>query len=66
MSGAKIKNSGSDQFVLLPAGLRFGTRDVEIVREGNEVILREAQSRKGSYLKGRKPILSRTRRITPI
>ena len=57
MPTAKIKTSGSEQFVLLPAGFRLGARDVEIVREGNEVILRKIPGRKGDYRRGRKRLV---------
>jgi virulence-associated protein VagC len=59
---AKIKTSGSDQFVLLPVGFRFATRDVEILREGNELVIREVPSRRGDYQKGRKPSAPRALR----
>jgi virulence-associated protein VagC len=54
---AKIKTSGSEQFVLLPAGFRLGVRDVEIVREGNEVILRKVPGPKSDYRSGRKRLV---------
>jgi virulence-associated protein VagC len=56
---AKIKTSGSEQFVLLPAGFRLGMPDVEIVREGTDVILRKVPGRKGDYRKGRKRLIAR-------
>jgi virulence-associated protein VagC len=56
---AKLKTSGGEQFVLLPAGFRLGMRDVEIVREGNEVILRAIPVRKGDYRRGSKRLVVR-------
>jgi virulence-associated protein VagC len=56
---AKVKTSGGEQFVLLPAGFRVGMRNVEIVREGNEVILRKVLGRKGDYRRGSKRLVVR-------
>lgn len=59
MATAEIKTSGSEQFVLLPAGFRLGAMDVEILREGNEVILRMIPGRRGDYRRGRKRLVVR-------
>jgi virulence-associated protein VagC len=56
---AKLKTSGGEQFVLLPAGFRLGMRNVEVVPEGNEVILRKVPARKGVYRRGRKRLVAR-------
>lgn len=45
MTTAKVFQSGNSQAVRLPKEFRFNTREVEIYRRGNEVVLREkAQS----------------------
>ncbi len=45
MTTAKVFQSGNSQAVWLPKEFRFNTREVEIYRRGNEVVLREkAQS----------------------
>jgi virulence-associated protein VagC len=59
MATAKVKTSGSEQLVLLPTGFRLGMRNVEIVREGNEVILRAIPGRKGDYRRGSKRLVAR-------
>jgi virulence-associated protein VagC len=59
MATAKVKTSGSEQFVLLPPDLRLGMRSVEIVREGNEVVLRKIPGRKGEHRRGRKRLVVR-------
>lgn len=42
MPTAKVFKSGNSQAVRLPKEFRFRTREVEISRRGDEVILREA------------------------
>ena len=59
MATAKVKTSGSEQLVLLPSGLRLGMRNVQIVRKGNEVVLRKIPGRKGAYRKGSKRLVVR-------
>jgi antitoxin VapB len=45
MTTAKVFQSGNSQAVRLPKEFRFNTREVEIYRRGNEVVMREkAQS----------------------
>ncbi len=41
MTKARIFKSGNSQAVRLPKQFRFRVREVEILRRGNEVILRE-------------------------
>jgi antitoxin VapB len=45
MATAKIFRSGNGQALLLPKGFRFIGKTIEIVRRGDEIILRE--KRKG-------------------
>ena len=40
MMKAKVFNSGNSQAVRLPKAFRFGASEVEIVRRGDEVILK--------------------------
>ena len=40
MTTAKVFQSGNSQAVRLPKEFRFNTREVEIYRRGNEVVLR--------------------------
>jgi virulence-associated protein VagC len=56
---ARLKTSGSDQFVLIPADFRLGAGEVEIVRDGDEVILRRISGRKASYRRGSKRLVLR-------
>ncbi|HEX7325148.1 MAG TPA: type II toxin-antitoxin system VapB family antitoxin [Rhodanobacteraceae bacterium] len=39
---AKVFKSGNSQAVRLPKAFRFNTKEVEIFRRGDEVVLREA------------------------
>lgn len=41
MSTARVFKSGNSQAVRLPKKFRFNTRDVEIFRRGDEIVLRE-------------------------
>lgn len=41
MNTVKINHSGSSQNVQLPTGFQFDTDEVEILRRGDEVILRK-------------------------
>jgi antitoxin VapB len=41
MAVAKIFQSGNSQAVRLPKGFRFRSKEVEITRRGDEVVLRE-------------------------
>lgn len=41
MTTAKIFQSGNSQAVRLPKAFRFDTREVEIFRRGDEIVLRE-------------------------
>lgn len=41
MATAKVFKSGNSQAVRLPKKFRFKSREVEIFRRGNEIILRE-------------------------
>jgi hypothetical protein len=59
MATAKVKTSGSEQLVLRAPDLRLGMRNVEIVREGNEVVLRKIPGWKGAYRKGSKRLVMR-------
>jgi len=59
MRTARIKTSGGDQFVLLPADFRLGVDEVEIVRDGGEVVIRKLPSRKGTYRRGVKRLVAR-------
>ena len=43
MNTVKINHSGSSQNVQLPRGFQFDTDEVEILRRGDEVILRKKQ-----------------------
>lgn len=41
MSTARVFKSGNSQAVRLPKKFRFNTKDVEIFRRGDEIVLRE-------------------------
>jgi len=41
MATARVFRSGNSQAVMLPKGFRLRSREVEIVRRGDEIILRE-------------------------
>lgn len=41
MTTAKVFQSGNSQAVRLPKEFRFNTTEVDIVRRGNEIVLRE-------------------------
>lgn len=41
MPTAKVFQSGNSQAVRLPKAFRFDTREVEIFRRGDEIVLRE-------------------------
>lgn len=41
MTKARVFQSGNSQAVRLPKAFRFESREVEIFRRGNEVVLRE-------------------------
>lgn len=41
---AKVFQSGNSQAVRLPKAFRFDTREVEIFRRGDEVVLREKRT----------------------
>lgn len=41
MTTARIFQSGNSQAVRLPKAFRFDTREVEIFRRGDEIVLRE-------------------------
>jgi len=41
---AKVFKSGNSQAVRLPKDLRFKSKEVEIFRRGNEVVLREKEA----------------------
>lgn len=43
MSTAKVFKSGNSQAVRLPKEFQFDTKEVEIFRRGDEVVLREMQ-----------------------
>jgi antitoxin VapB len=43
MTTARVFRSGNSQAVRLPKEFRFSTSEVEILRRGDEVILRERQ-----------------------
>lgn len=43
MKKARVFKSGNSQAVRLPKEFRFNVKEVEIVRRGNEVVLREPQ-----------------------
>ena len=44
MPTAKVFKSGNSQAVRLPKDLRFKSKEVEIFRRGNEVVLREKEA----------------------
>jgi antitoxin VapB len=41
MATARVINSGGSQIVRLPKGIRIRTKEVEILRRGDELVLRE-------------------------
>ena len=45
MSFTKVFRSGNSQAVRLPKGFQFNSKEVEIFRRGNEIILRERQAK---------------------
>ncbi len=45
MSFTKVFQSGNSQAVRLPKGFQFNSKEVEIFRRGNEIILRERQTK---------------------
>ncbi len=45
MSFTKVFQSGNSQAVRLPKGFQFNSKEVEIFRRGNEIILRERQAK---------------------
>lgn len=50
MATAKIFQSGNSQAVRLPKEFRFRSKEVEITRRGNEVVLREKPQNLGDVL----------------
>ncbi len=46
---AKVFQSGNSQAVRMPKEFRFKSKQVEIERRGNEIILREARPRSTAY-----------------
>ena len=44
MSTARVFRSGNSQAVRLPKQFRFKSKEVEIFRRGNEVVLREKEN----------------------
>jgi antitoxin VapB len=44
MAKARVFQSGNSQAVRLPKAFRFEANEVEIVRRGNEVVLRETRA----------------------
>ncbi|NOU20304.1 MAG: AbrB/MazE/SpoVT family DNA-binding domain-containing protein [Methyloglobulus sp.] len=45
MPFTKVFKSGNSMAIRLPKGIKFDTNDVEIFRRGNEVIIRERQTK---------------------
>lgn len=43
MATARVFRSGNSQAVRLPKEFRFKSKEVEIIRRGNEIILREKE-----------------------
>jgi antitoxin VapB len=50
MAVAKIFQSGNSQAVRLPKEFRFRSKEVEITRRGNEVVLREKPRNLGDVM----------------
>jgi antitoxin VapB len=50
MAVAKIFQSGNSQAVRLPKEFRFRSKEVEIMRRGNEVVLREKPRNLGDVM----------------
>jgi antitoxin VapB len=50
MATAKIFQSGNSQAVRLPKEFRFRSKEVEIMRRGNEVVLREKPRNLGDVM----------------
>jgi antitoxin VapB len=50
MATAKIFQSGNSQAVRLPKEFRFRSKEVEITRRGNEVVLREKPRNLGDVM----------------
>jgi antitoxin VapB len=50
MATAKVFQSGNSQAVRLPKEFRFRSKEVEIIRRGNEVVLREKPRNLGDVL----------------
>lgn len=55
MTTAKVFQSGNSQAVRLPKEFRFNTREVEIFRRGQEVVLREKAQSLSQLLDGLPP-----------
>jgi antitoxin VapB len=47
MTTAKVFNSGNSQAVRLPKAFRLKSKEVEIFRRGDEIVLRENKKRRG-------------------
>ncbi|MEQ1486756.1 type II toxin-antitoxin system VapB family antitoxin [Methyloglobulus sp.] len=45
MPFTKVFKSGNSMAIRLPKGIKFDTNEVEIFRRGNEVIIRERQTK---------------------